>query len=176
MSEESTLELMETQILGESSGEIKLNRIEEFAWSALRLARQAQRSLEVFSFDLDPQLYDQSNFIEAVQQLALRSPKSRVRVLIQDNDRIQREGHRLIELFRRLRSRIEIRIVHADYVDHPENFLLADRTGFLHRRLPDRYQGDAGFNNPRRCDLLGRFFDEVWEKSEPDSELRALHI
>lgn len=176
MTEDTKISSFDNAILGESSGQIHLNSIGECRDAALSLATQARRSIYIFSYDLDPQIYNQVDFLDAVKNLAIRSEHSRVKILLQNNERVQREGHRLIQLWRRLTSKIEIRKPDADHIDHLENFLLADETGYLLRRLYSDYEATATFNARLEAKQLCTFFNEVWEKSEPDSELRNLHI
>jgi len=176
MNDENELEFSAQDALGGDAGELALVGSERFAWTALRLVRQARHRVDILSRDLDPPLYDQAPFLDALSELALGSRYSRVRILLQDGERVQRNGHRLIHLYRKLASRIELRLVHPDFAEHPESFLIADQIGYLHRRLHERYEGSANFNDSQRARLLGRFFDEVWEVSEADSQLRALSI
>ena len=169
-------EKIEQASLGESGGKIAVHNPEECRLSALQLALQAQNRIEIFSYDLDAPLYNQQSFIEALKQLALRSERSRIRILLQDNGRAQKEGHRLIGLWRRLTSRIELRRPHPDFIDHQENFLLADGQGYLQWDLSHRYEGVVDFHNPLQTRQYTEFFNDVWERSETDSQLRNLHI
>ena len=99
-----------------------------------------------------------------------------IRILLQDNIRVQREGHRLVEMVRHLPSRIELRRPHADYIDHAENFLVVDGVGYIQRELYSRYEGVADFYAPLISQRLEDFFTEVWERSEPDTDLRRLSL
>ena len=143
---------------------------------AVDLTRQARRELLIWTRDLDPPLYDQAPFLEAVQALALRSRFSVICILLQDNQQVREYGHRLVTLARRLTSRFEIRRPPADYLDHPENFLIADRHAYLHRPLASRYQASACYDAPPEALRLAAFYREVWDQSEPDSALRALML
>jgi hypothetical protein len=163
-------------ILGETSGKLHLNGVSECRDAAVSLANQAKRSIYIFSYDLDSKIYNQADFLEAVKNLAIRSEHSHVKVLLQNNEKVQREGHRLVQLWRRLTSKIELRRPSPDYIDHTENFLLVDKTGYLHRRLYTDYEATVDFNSRFETNRLCMFFNEVWEQSEPDSELRNLHI
>ena len=77
---------------------------------------------------------------------------------------------------RQLPSRIELRRPHPDYVDHSENFLVVDRIGYIQRELYTRYEGTTDFYAPLEAQRLEDFFSDVWERSEPDSELRRLSL
>jgi hypothetical protein len=108
--------------------------------------------------------------------LATHSDHSHIKVLLQNNKKVQQEGHRFIELWRRLTSKIEIRKPPADYIGNTDNFLVADDTGFLHRKVYTEYEATVDFNARFEANRLCMFFNDVWEQSEPDSELRSLHI
>jgi len=176
MASKESLYLLEHYVLGSESGEIVLPDVESCRLAVLRLSIQARRTLDIFSYDLDAAIYDQNPFVEVVKNLAIRSPQTRIRILLQSNERVQQEGHRLIQLWRRLSSKIELRRPQQDYIDHPENFLLADATGYMHLKTFTRHEGVADFNAKLEAGRLGDFFTEVWERSEPESDLRDLHI
>ena len=162
--------------LGESGGEIALLDRADNRRASTLLAAQARLSLELYTRDLDPLLFDTGDFLDAVRQLALNGRRSLIRVLLQDSTLAIKRGHGIVRLAQRLSSFIEIRQPHTDYRDFNQAFLLADRRGYIHRLHADRYQGSADFNGPLKARELGNFFDEVWEKSHPDPELRQFHI
>lgn len=162
--------------LGESTQTIALKDRADNQTLATALVQQARRSLEIFSRDLEADIYDRPAFVDAVKTLALQGSQARIRILLQDADPVVRDGHRLVEMMRRLSSYIEIRQPHYDYREYNESFLIADGSGLLHRRVADRYEGTAGFHLPPRARELGNFFDEVWLRSESHSALRRLHL
>jgi hypothetical protein len=97
-------------------------------------------------------------------------------VLIQNVDRVVKDGHRLVELARRLGSSIQIRRCAQQYRRYCGTFLLVDNTGYLYRPLSSRYEGLASFNNAAEVARLGKYFREVWEHSDTDMELRRLYV
>jgi len=167
---------IETLVLGESRERMILQGREPLQQASESIAQQAKYCLDIFTHDLDKPVYDQAGFLDAVKRLALQCRGIGIRVLLQDSERARREGHRLIDLSRRLTSRMEIRRPHADYIDHPENFIIADRIGYIRRRAVGRHQGEAIFCHPIESKLLTNFFSEVWERSEQESSLRRLYI
>ena len=162
--------------LGENTEKLHLHHKDEHCVAALRLAEQAKRSISIFTYDLDPALYNQQAFLDAVKLLAIGGPLTRIRILLQNNERVQKQGHRLLELSRRLTSKIEIRRPHNDYINTLENFLIADGTGYLRRTLHTRYEGEVCFNCRLEAGKYENFFNEVWDCSSADSDLRRLHI
>jgi len=168
--------ILEQSVLGKTPGRILLSTKEQHREAAAQLVSQANRRISLFTYDLDAPVYDQSPFLDAIKRLAIQSPHSKISILLQDNQRVQRNGHRLIRLMRQLPSRIELRRPHPDYIEHPENFLLVDGVGYIQRELYTRYEGIIDFYAPLEVRRLEEFFSEVWEQSEPDSELRRLSL
>ncbi|GAB4348191.1 MAG: hypothetical protein Kow006_08650 [Gammaproteobacteria bacterium] len=162
--------------LGENAENLAIETLAECSAVSLALAQQATRSLHIFSRTLDERLYDTAPFLEALRQLAIRSRYSVIQVLVQQPDHAVKNGHRLIELGRRLSSAIHLRTVHNDFREHNEAFLIADEVGFLHRPLADRFEGRANFHDPLEGRELLRFFNKVWEMSSRDPEHLRLHI
>ncbi|MDE1886895.1 MAG: acyltransferase [Gammaproteobacteria bacterium] len=144
--------------------------------AALQLANQARRSLALFSRDLEPVIYDTADFVAAVQQLALRSRYSHIRMLVIDPQLAVSDGHRLIELTRRLSSYMEIRRPSEDHAKLAEAFLISDDTGLMFRPLASRFEGFADPDDPSQARNRLRQFDEIWEAAEPEQEFRRLGL
>lgn len=163
-------------VLAETAGTLEFSDVRELRDISTYMLGQARRQVLIFSRDLDASVFDQPPFLDGVKQLALSSRHARIQVLLQNNAKAIKEGHRLVELARRLSSAIELHKPHPDHLQQPENFMLVDNSGFVYRKLASRYQGIASFHDPLENRRLGEFFREMWEHSEPDPELRRLHI
>ena len=166
----------ESCVVGETSDEYALSTRDQNRRAAALLATQARRQLDLFTPDLEPALYDQTDFIEALTRLVVDNPRARVRILAKDLERTVREGHRLVELGRRLSSYVEIRRVHEDYRDDNQSFLLTDDYGLLHRRFAARFEGSLSCKAPLEVRRLRALFNEIWDRSEPDANLRRVHL
>ena len=140
------------------------------------VARSAKRSLAIFTQDLEPEVYDRIEFLDSIKNLILTHKFARVRILLKDPLRSIKEGHRLVELARRFSTFIEVRVIHQDYHQHGEAFLLADHAGLVYRVNASRWEGIADTNSPRITQRYMEFFDRVWDVSNVAQELRALHI
>lgn len=162
--------------LGEQTDDIAINTSEDNAEAALSLVSQGGRSLDIFSRDLEPRIYDNSEFYDAVRALAVSTRDMYVRILVIDPDFIIKHGHRLIELARRLTSHMEIRKVHEDYCNNPEAYLVVDKRGLLHRKLATRYEAVVNFNNPMSATELHNQFTEMWERSKQYMDFKRLYI
>lgn len=162
--------------LGENSGDIVIDSSDDNQAAAIRLVTQGGRSLDIFSRDLEPRIYDNAAFADAVRTLAVKTRDLHVRILIIDPDFIIKHGHRLIELARRLTSHMEIRKVHEDYCNNPEAFLVVDARGLLHRKLASRYEAVVNFNNPMAATELRNQFTEMWDRSKQYMDFKRLYI
>ena len=162
--------------LGISDIDIDLQTRAEACFATDLMTQQCLESLEIFSRELDPELYDRTEFLDAVSRLCTQNHKASVRILVQNPAPSVQRSHRLIELSRRLSSSIEIRQPHPDYRQHNEAFLIADSCGMILRGLSDRYEGVANFYTFIHAQRKRDFFVEVWERSEVHPEFRRLHL
>ena len=174
-SEENFRQFVELR-LGISDIEIELTTRAETQHATDLITTQAQFSLDIFSRDLDPLLYEREPFIDAVSELCRRNRKANIRFLVQDPLTAVRRSQRLVNLSRKLSSSIEIRQPHPDYRHFNEAFLVADECGLIHRGFADRYEGTANFYAPIEARRKLAFFTEVWERSEVNPEFRRLNL
>jgi len=172
---ETTLDLS-TQKLGESRDILYLQTRGDNRDVALGLVQQAHRSLHLFTHNLDPALYDTREFVEAVKQLAIQSPHSKVYILLKDPTTAVTRGHRIVELARRISSHVFIHRVAEEDQDRIDSFMVVDEVGILRRAHGARFEGTAEFNNPGEARQLLKSFNDAWERSVPEAELRRLHI
>lgn len=166
----------ETCRIGETAEPLALESSADHAAAVLVLATQATRSIQIFSHQLDRRVYDQKPFIEALTQLVLRSPQCKVLILVRNTQDMISHGHRVIEAMRRVPSRMQLRKVHEDYLNAAEEFMIADETGLVLRRIATRYEGSVNFNARKAARERLKFFNEVWRPSEPDPKLKHLSI
>lgn len=160
-------------ILGEHATLERFSQPAEARAHALALLQQAQRSLCIYSHDLEPWLYHHSSVQDACSRFLLASPRNQLRILLRDPSRAVKEGHRLLSLSRRLSSNLKIRKLHPDYQNEALGFLLADDRGLL--LLPELGQpnGYALYQDPGRNRQRRAQFDQAWDTSITDADLRS---
>lgn len=155
---------------------VAIDTSEECRVAAISMARQAARSIEIVSRSLDPVMYDNAEFADAVSGLVIGSRRARVRALLRHTDGAVKSGHRLVAVAQRLSSFVELRVPAREYDDYNAAFLIVDGAGVIYRSLSDRYEGTVCFNDPRLAGELGRQFEEMWQTATPDPNLRRAHI
>lgn len=163
-------------VLGEDAGELEVVERDQVADLSLAMANQASRYIDIVSRHLDPLLYDNDEFAEAIKQLALRSRRARIRLLIIDARPLITTGHRLIDLASKLPSFIEIRAPARHHRGFNEAFLLADNIGYIHRQFSDRFEASIDFADRSVSANLRDRFSTMWERATPEVRFRRLHI
>lgn len=162
--------------LGVDDARLDIADREALAATSRALAEQCQRYLDIASRHLDPLLYDDDDFVAAVKRLALSHRYARIRLFIVDSRPLVGRGHRLVDLAMRLPTFIAVRGPAPQHRDFNEAMLVADRTGYVHRRFADRFAANASFNDRRTGAALTERFDELWERGLPDPNFRRLHL
>lgn len=158
------------------TNDISLSSRDDVKIINIALTQQTSRGIDIITKHFDPYVFDILEFIEAVKQLSISSQFSKIRILIKDSEPMTRNGHRIIDLIQQLTSSIEVRKISEEYDSYNEAFSLYDGKGVIYLRNADRYEGLANFDRPRLVTELSNFFNEVWEHSAPDENLRRLHI
>jgi hypothetical protein len=133
----------------------------------------AQRLISIYTPDLEPDLYDQTPFLDIIKHFVLARSFSKVRVLLQQPARVMRDSNRFIAMGRRLSSCIDIRHVGADSPEQTSAYLVADDRAVVFRMHSDAWDGIADLNNQKVAKLYLTEFDVIWNACAPERELRA---
>lgn len=164
------------QVLGETRGYIDLKGMEDNKQAAIHMASQGQRSIKLFTPNLDPRIFNNDEFINTVKKVALHNPRSYVSILILDPSEVVSRGHRIVELARKISSYVFINRANEEDHDRVDTFMIVDDVGIIRRAHNDRFEGLAEFNNPAEARLLLKTFNDAWERSIPEPELRRLYL
>jgi hypothetical protein len=148
----------------------------EVSDASLKVARSAQRLLSIFTLDLEPLIYGQDAFLEAVKRLVLARSYAKVRVLIGDPSRAMADNNRFLALARRLASCIELRAMDPDYCASAGAFIIADDKALVYRPRAGRSDGVWDMNDPTVVRRYLNFFEEVWQTSTPQSRMRQMFM
>jgi hypothetical protein len=144
--------------------------------TGIAIAESARRQLRILGQELESTLYADPRFVAAIRQLALAHPAMPVRILIADGASFARTTFRLVTLAQRLPSRIAIRRLPEEELDHPESALIADRSAYLRRHRGEGGGAVVDFQGRREARRLEATFDRLWDQSEPAIELRRLTL
>jgi hypothetical protein len=139
----------------------------------LQIAALARFELAIYSRDLDAPILDQAEILDCLRQLSLQKG-ARIRILVQDSGRALRDGHRLLELARRMSSAFEFRSPQAEDLQYSSAFIVNDQNGHVLRDLATRFDSEGNLYDLASAQRQKRYFDEVWERSPVTSEFRRL--
>ncbi len=165
-------------ILGETQEEVQIATAAENKSTAISLAQQTQNSIDIFTQDMDPEIYSNKIFEQSIFNLARRHPKTLIRILALDTERAVKNGHCLIRLAQSLTSSVMIHNPSRDHHGMLINFMVVDRIGLLYRPASTRKNYNATFNfkAPRRAAELADLFNGIWQQSTPDTQTRRIYV
>jgi hypothetical protein len=150
-----------------------LTSLAEVRAAVNEIAASAQRLISIYTPDLEPDLYDQTAFLEVIKHFVLTRSFSKVRVLLAEPTRVMRDSNRFVAMGRRLSSCIDIRYVTAQAPQRASAYLIADDRGIVYRMRADTWDGIADANNPPASRLYLQEFDNIWNASAAEHGLRV---
>jgi len=132
-----------------------LTSLAEVRAAVNEIAATAQRLISIYTPDLEPDLYDQTAFLEVIKHFVLTRSFSKVRVLLAEPTRVMRDSNRFVAPQR------------------ASSYLIADDRAIVYRMRADTWDGIADINNPSAARVYLQEFDQVWNASAVDHGLRA---
>jgi len=168
--------LLERFILGETNETFRCVNEEENQKVAVVMLQQAELHLEVLSHDLDPLVYDNEACRDAIEELALRSRHSRIRILLHDPQKVSKRGHLLLHLGKRLGGLIKFRRMAEIYRPFPETFMIVDGIGYMHRTSSSTIAATVNFKDRPKAKELLQLFEKFWINAEPDPNTQYIVI
>ncbi len=150
-----------------------LTSLAEVRSAVNEIAATAQRLISIYTPDLEPDLYDQTAFLEVIKHFVLTRSFSKVRVLLAEPTRVMRDSNRFVAMGRRLSSCIDIRYVTAQAPQRASAYLIADDRAIVYRMRSDTWDGIADANNPPAARLYLQEFDNIWNASAAEHGLRV---
>jgi hypothetical protein len=150
-----------------------LTSLSEVRTAVHEVATGARRLISIYTPDLEPDLYDQTTFLDIVKHFVLSHSFSKVRVLLSEPKRVARDTNRFVAMGRRLSSCIDIRYAAAQGNQQASAYLIADDRAIVYRMRADTWEGIADVNNPPVAKLYLQEFDTIWNASVADQGVRA---
>ncbi|WP_323750678.1 GNAT family N-acetyltransferase [Marinobacter sp.] len=163
-------------VLGSDTDSWLFNQESELGGLMDSLTGQARQRLWIYDRTLDHDRYDRHQLRELISSVARKHHMSDVRILIHDDKPLAKKRHSLIELMRRIPSRIQLRLVNDDYPLEVHPFVIADRDGLLCRHNFNQAEGFANFTAGRRLKYKEETFQRMWDTAQPSREVRELTI
>lgn len=148
----------------------------EFLAAARRLLMDTRYNASLLSQELDPKVFGDASFADAVRHFLLLHRHARLRVLVAHPSRAVKSPHALVELGRLLTSRIEFREFAPGKPLPQEEMLLADGRLLLERGGHEALEAKLVREDPATARERQRRFDNLWDHAVPSAELRRLSV
>lgn len=146
---------------------------DEVRAATILVAGSAQRLMSIYTPNLEPELYDQTPFLDIVKRFVLARSFAKVRVLLGDGSRMIRDVHRFVAMSRRLTSYIDIRILGEDAPKPHPAYIIADDRAILYRASAAQWDGISDLNNAAVARMHLADFDAQWIAHAPDYGYRV---
>ena len=153
-----------------------ITSVAECRAAVVEVVRLANRSLSIFTHDLEPEIYDHDDFLETLKRFILARSFARVRVLIVDPNRVIKTGSRFVTMGRRLNSYIEFRDLKPPLRDHADAFCIAVEHALMYRARAESWDGMSDTHEPAVARIYLNKFDALWNACEMEPELRLLQL
>lgn len=88
---------------------ILIDELEDFTKHSVQVVEASRREVLLLSKTLDPAIYNNEPFYQSILDLARSDRNVQVRILVKDIQPVVEQGHRILNLARRLSSKVEIR-------------------------------------------------------------------
>lgn len=148
-----------------------------FAAAVLQRVEGARREICLVSKSLHRRLYSSEALEEAVKRFVLSHERARLRIIVQQPRDAALSGHRLVELGRRVSSRIEFREPPAERIDECDReLLIVDQSTLIERVRLDAIELPPQQESAAEARRRRNWFQRLWDQSAPAQELRSLGL
>jgi hypothetical protein len=140
-------------------------------------ATNGLRSVDIFSIDLNPSIYDDPELVAAISTIARRGKQSRLRILVRNPETLYGGNHGLVALARRLPSRVQIRVYTEGAKDRNLGFFCVDEQHLVYFMDESQWQGFARHDARAESAHALNEFEHLWlYGSVDDPNFRTLTI
>ena len=154
-----------------------LHSLEAFRKHLLKSLKQGHRQLDILTKELDPRLYDDELICQSISTLARHHPKACIRLLIKKPKPATQSRHRLIELHKRLSSKIQCRMTKTELKNEARAYAIIDSTQVVLQHNDGDYDGFCNTDAKPEARALLEEFNWLWERqSDVIAELRTLSL
>lgn len=158
----------------------KLQGAEQALAALVEQMQATRRYLHCYAPAMDPLLFNQPQWLDTIRARVADQPRMRMQFIVPPAKEWRRTCPYFQSLSERLRSAMELRLLPAEEPRERELFqrlfIVGDRSSVLELADLSRFGGNFEPHNQARARQLLSFYDEIWEKSAPDPELRRLMI
>jgi len=157
-----------------------LNGLEDSRQALLAVLESVRQRLDWYTPLLDKRLYNDSQVIDTLRRRLIARPKLQVALLLPSAAGWRYDCPQLQALAERLSGAVEVRTLPAgeprERPEFSQAFAIADETALWWQREPYHFSGSYHPDGSGTSWELLNFFRLIWDKSEPDIEMRRLPL
>lgn len=157
---------------GRTSERRLLSGRDEFKAAIVDATANASRTLAILTPDLEPEIYDQTDFLDVLKRFLLARSFARVRVLITQPTRSVKAGNEFVSMSHRLNTYIEFRQLRPEIAERRDAFFIADEKAVVYRARFDSWEGMSDPCEPAVARYYLDAFDELWQACAHEAEQR----
>lgn len=172
----SIFNLTDFERQGNIENDETFNSLDQLRSYVSLLASGASRTIQIYTPDLEPVIYDNQEFVDQLLSMARGNRHAKIQILVLDTSQALHYGHALLRLAHSLTSIIEIRIPSSEYQQDNLAFMLVDGKGFIYRPDTTTFNGIYNPDCRVRSQKLSEIFTTSWEHAEQDPQTRRLSI
>lgn len=135
----------------------------------------AQHDLRVFDHNLESSFNSPARH-EALRHFLLASRRNRMRVVVHDASRIERNCPRMVQLLRNFSHAVVLHETQPQAKGIYDPFVVADELHAVRRFHFDDLRGLFTLNDPIEAHTLVERFEEIWEASTPAASVTTLGL
>jgi len=153
-----------------------LDGLEDFREHSLKALGFARRQVLILTQNLDPEVFAQEDFVDALSVLARSSRHVSIRILIRDTQLAKDIFHPLVKLAQRLSSTIEIRKISQEPDNNEREFICCDSEWLVYKNDFQTYRGFVNYAAHQEVKRLQEEFTYLWEYAEEEPDFKLLFI
>lgn len=159
-----------------SNTETILSTAAEHHQQTLQLLQSASYSINILCHDLSNRIYNHPDIADALASFISKDSANRkARIIVQDVDSIVSSDHKILHVYRRLSSSVQIQQIAKQHEHFTESFILVDNKRYINRADYTLYEGILS-DNPFQAKVLLNLFNELWPYTQESSALKQLYI
>ncbi|MDF1689977.1 MAG: GNAT family acetyltransferase [Cycloclasticus sp.] len=167
---------LEHAVFRETKTTFNLTSFEEDILALVSLINQTHVEINIYSHTLNRLIFDTEAVVTACEKFCLKNHRTKINILVNETRPITRISHRLLGLSHRFPSSVFFKKTHADISHREDDFICFDKSGYLQIPNYQHYIGICNFSDADRTAQFLSYFNDAWERSAVDIELRSMPL
>lgn len=127
------------------------------------IVAHAERSLSILTPNLEPEIYEHVEFLDALKRFVLARTFARVRVLITHPERTMKSGNQFVQMGQRLNTYIQFRNLAAEHRPVQKAWCIADADALVYRVDHATGEGVVDTYAPEIAKRYLEEFETLWQ-------------